>query len=560
MDNTTIPPLVYKLLEHKGIVNALDIERFLHPRLRDLKHPLKMKGVKEAAAMVCAAIRDDFEIFIWGDYDVDGTTGTALLLNFFKELGIEARYHIPNRLKDGYGLDGDIFIKKYLKDTSKNVLLITVDCGISDHQQVEKILEHERTKVIITDHHQLPPGALPECVIVNPSQPDCGFHQEKPAGVAVAFFLAAAIRIQLSEEGFFTDRKLPNLKNYLALVALGTISDLVELSATNRLLVRAGFEALQNPDIPGLQVLLEYAGVYGTAITSEDIGFAIGPRINAAGRLGAADAAVDLLIADNIAESDRQAQRLEQYNLQRKQLCDECYTAAVENLRGVDLTNKAAIVVTGTFHSGVIGIVASRLVEKYQRPAIVFAEEKDASGTAILVGSGRSVEGINLVECLHDCTEVIRKFGGHAMAAGLTVDKEHIDDFTTLFQNRVAMARAAQKNTGVQQHIVECSVNEVMDREFLQYFSLLEPFGPGNEKPVFLDCAAQVVSCRAIGAAGRHLQLEIRGRYHNYKALAFGLGSLLGEIRKEPTQKIYFTPMLNKFRKQSRWQIQILKF
>ncbi len=560
MDSTTIPPLVYKLLEHKGLVSALDIESFLHPRLRDLKHPLKMKGVKEAAAIVCTAIRDDSEIFVWGDYDVDGTTGTALLLNFFKELGVEARYHIPNRLKDGYGLDGDIFIEKYLKNISKNVLLITVDCGISDHQQIEKILEHERTKVIVTDHHQLPPGALPECVIVNPSQPDCGFYQEKPAGVAVAFFLAAAIRIQLSEEGFFTDRKLPNLKNYLALVALGTISDLVELSATNRLLVRAGFEALQNPDIPGLQVLLEYAGVYGTTITSEDVGFAIGPRINAAGRLGAADAAVDLLIADNIAESDRQARRLEQYNVQRKQICDECYTAAVESLRSFDPTNNAAVVITGNFHSGVIGIVASRLVEKYQRPAIVFSEEQDSSGNSIFVGSGRSVEGINLVECLADCAVAIKKFGGHAMAAGLTVQKEDIDNFASLFQSRVAMARAARQNIVTPQYIVECSVDEVMDRQFLKYFSLLEPFGPGNEKPVFLDRAAQVVSCRAIGAANRHLQLELRGRYHNYKAMGFGFGSLLSQIKKEPIQKIHFTPMLNKFRKQSTWQIQILKF
>ncbi len=559
MTIAAMPPLVQKILASKGLKNNEAIEKFLHPQLRDLKHPQEMKGVKEAAALVCAAIRDDFEIVVWGDYDVDGTTGTALLLNFFKKLGVEARYHIPNRLKDGYGLDGDVFVERYCKDTSEKILLITVDCGISDHLQVEKILRHG-VKVIVTDHHQIPPGALPECIVVNPSQSDCGFHQEKPAGVAVAFFLAAAIRIQLSEEGFFAHREQPNLKNYLSLVALGTISDLVELSSTNRLLVRAGFEALKAPDIPGLQVLLEYAGVYGTAITSEDIGFAIGPRINAAGRLGAADAAVDLLVADNVAEGDRQARRLEHFNVQRKQICDECYTAAIESLRGMDPKSEDAVVVTGDFHSGVIGIVASRLVEKYQRPTIVFSEEQDSNGKNILTGSGRSVAGINLVECLADCATAIKKFGGHTMAAGLTVNKTQLTDFTTLFQNRIAMARAAQQNTMVEQYIVECSVDDVMDRQFLEYFSLLEPFGPGNEKPVFLDQAAQIVSCRAIGPEGRHLQLMIRGKFRNHKALGFGFGSLLNEIKKEPTQKIHFTPMLNKFRKQSSWQIQILKF
>lgn len=556
-NNGDFPPLLLKLLAKRGLQTPRSIQEFLCPHLNGLKHPSSMKNIDQAANLVCDAVENGTEIVIWGDYDVDGTTGTALLINFFRELGIEARYHIPNRLTDGYGLDGQRFIDHYLGD-GVDILLITVDCGISDWRQVKKIKE-QGAEVIVTDHHHLPPGELPDCITINPSQPECGFHQEKPAGVGVAFFLAAAVRYRLAERGFFQERKQPNLKKYLSFVALGTISDLVELTSTNRLLVKAGLESLSTTELPGLQILLEKSGVFSQNITSEDIGFLLGPRINAAGRLGSAEAAVDLMICDNVGEGKRLADKLESFNEKRKALCEKSFESALTIVDSNLSSCRFSTVIEGDFHSGIIGIVAARLVEKFRKPAIVFARDVDQNGTMIYKGSGRSVEGVNLIECLADCSLSMVKFGGHAMAAGMTVLPEKIVEFKQLFDNRVHLVLAQSVTLALKdEDIFESSVDEVMNPTFLEFFTMLEPFGPQNEKPVFFDKEAMVVSCRAIGSEGRHLQLTLRGKYANHKAVAFGLGDRLEDVQRNRVRQIRFTPMLNKYRRQSSWQVNVL--
>lgn len=552
-----IPELLGRLLADREIFSRKEIDHFLFPKLSSLPHPSKMKALEDAAERVCIAIEKKKDIVIWGDYDVDGTSGTSLLLSFFKDIGIEASYYIPDRLKEGYGLKGEVLLREFPELLSGNFLLITVDCGISDSKEVAKVTEGGG-EVIVTDHHQLPLHELPACVVVNPSQDGCGFGKERLAGVGVAFFLAAAVRYQLETRGYFSSREKPNMKKYLGFVALGTISDLVELTTTNRVLVKAGLEVLSESDIPGLRSLVDSAGIGGGSVNSEDIGFALGPRINAAGRLGSAQVAVDLMVCDNIAEGAKISKVLEEYNDRRKRLCEESYQAALTSEgNGLNILDNC-VVCEGDFHTGIIGIVASRLVDRFNKPSLVFGKDSAGEGRIMLKGSGRSVDGVDLIKCLHGCRDLISRYGGHQMAAGLTVAENDLEEFSLHFNRQVGLEKRNSVFLDVStKKQVECSIDDVMDSHFLKYFSLLEPFGPGNERPVFQDTDAAIVNCKAIGADKQHLQLIIRGRYENYRAVAFGLGSRIDEIRKGRKNKILFTPMVNRYRNSESWQVRV---
>lgn len=553
-----LPAVIRSLLRERDVITDQEIENYLFPKLKDLPHPATMKGLADAARVVADTIGSGGDIFIWGDYDVDGTTGTSLLVNFFKQLGVEAGFHIPNRLAEGYGVSADIFDANYTFPVGDNFVFLTVDCGISNSVEVAEIAK-AGGQVIVTDHHQIPSGGIPDCIVVNPSQADCGFTHEKLAGVGVAFYLAAAIRKELNDRGFFSELPVPNMKDLLGFVALGTIADLVDLTKTNRILVKAGIESLINNEMPGMQALLERAGIGGDIIVSEDIGFSIGPRINAAGRLGRAEAAVALMTCDNLSEGKKLSERLERYNRERKKLSDNVYERIMERLEANPATTKHSICVEGDYHAGVIGIVASRLVEKFRLPSIVFAREQNEDGETTLKGSGRSIEGVNIVEGLEECSGILDKFGGHEMAAGLTVKHSGFQEFVHRFDRSCSLQllnntyHAAGKN-----ELHECAIDEVMGEEVLAYFSLMEPFGPANSKPVFVDKEVQVVSCKAIGADGQHLQLSLRGKYKNHKAIGFGLGDRIAEVRKDRVREIHFTPMLNRFRGRVAWQVSVL--
>lgn len=554
-----IPDLIKELLSNRNICSDDELEKFLFPKLESLPHPSSMKGVEVAASLICDAIEKNTEIIVWGDYDVDGTTGTALLINFFKELGVEIQYYIPNRLTEGYGLNSLVFLEKFRNEVDTGVLLITVDCGISDSAAVREI-KSAGGDVIVTDHHQMPLDGLPDCIVVNPNQPDCGFNGKMLAGVGVAFFLAAAVRYRLSELDYFSGRSRPNLKRYLGFVALGTISDLVELTDTNRILVKAGLEALANSNIPGLNCLLENAAISGGTITSEDIGFSLGPRINAAGRLGVADVAVDLMVCDNSTEGVTYSRQLEKHNEKRKKLCEECYDIALSSGPSGLYVRNSSVVVSGDFHVGIIGIVASRIVEKLKKPTIVFARQHDADGVVYYKGSGRSVPGVSILECLHGCSDIITRYGGHAMAAGLTLEDNNFTSFIKEFEKH---ADFASKERVLADLIkapfdLECSIDDVMNEEFLKYFALMEPFGPENEKPVFLDRHASIVSCKAIGSDRQHLQMTLRGKYDNHRAVGFGLGDMVADIKSSRSQEVYFTPMINRFRNSETWQVRVV--
>lgn len=546
------------MLTQMGFKDEAQVQQFLAPQLKSLPHPLGMKGMKEAVKTIVEAIEQGTEIIIWGDYDVDGTTGTSLLVNYFRELGIEPHWRIPNRLTEGYGLNLQAF-KDFLESLHcTQFLLITVDCGISNSEEVKGILSLGGT-VIVTDHHQVPLGNLPDCVILNANQKGCGFVNYKLAGVGVAFYLAAALRTALENIGYFKDLKRPNMKEYLGFVALGTIADLVDITPENRILIRAGMEALTETTLPGLEALLDSAGLKVGPLTSEDISFSLGPRINAAGRLGSADVAVDLMTCDNPTSGAKLSKRLDGYNEKRKIICDDNLETALNNINRYNDADSHAIVVAGEFHSGVIGIVASKIVDIYKKPTIVFARETDDNGEVSFKGSGRSVEGINLLGCLNSCADQIEKFGGHEMAAGLTVTEKYFKAFAKDFNRQVEIQKInnmhMHKTKGV---VVECNIDEVMSEETLKYLMKFEPFGPGNEKPVFMDPEADVVSCKAIGGNSQHIQVTIRGSYMNYRGVGFGLGDKYEDIRRNPHRQITFSPMINRYRGVVDWQLRIV--
>lgn len=556
--NNNIPPVYREYLEARGIVGDEAAYKFLHPALADLPQPQLMKNLPAAAELVVEYLTAKKQIIIWGDYDVDGTTGTALLVNFFRELGTVVTWHIPDRLTEGYGLNSKWFLDQRGNSLSEDFLLITVDCGISNPQQIE-VIKKIGGNVIVTDHHSLPEDAIPQCLVLNPSQPSCGFHGQHLAGVGVAFYLAAGIRAKLAALGFgpMTAGKI-NLKRYLAFVALGTIADVVDLTATNRILVRGGLEALLEPQFIGIQELLRSCEIFGGHITSEDIGYLLGPKINAAGRLGKSNIVVELLTNQDRKRAGKLAQQMTELNTERKKISNRDLQTALTLIGTALVERDKCVIVKGDLHQGVAGIVASRLVEIFQVPAIVFAKNTHPDGQMFFTGSARSVEGVNIVGIFSLCAKWIERYGGHEMAAGLTVSGNNLAGFEMDFTGFARQAMQEKRVAARKTYDIRCSTELIMDNAHLDCFRLLEPFGPGNPQPIFQDPAATVIDSRTVGPHSEHLQLTIRGRYINFKGIGFGLGKHLDDVQNNPKRNMIYTPTTNRFRGTVNWQVRVI--
>ncbi len=551
-----LPQHIADILASKGLTEQSSIENYLYPQLSRLQSPFTMLGMERAVEMVLGAMDCGQPIMIWGDYDVDGTTGTALLINFFRALDVAVEWYVPNRMTEGYGLNVAGFIGKFGERLGAGFLLVTVDCGISNGAEIKEIISLGG-EVIVTDHHQLPLADCPECVVLNPHQPSCGFFGEDLAGVGVAFYLAAAIRSRLTGRGYFDQRTSPNMKEYLGFVALGSLADLVPISSTNRILIRAGLEALIETNLPGLQALLTEADICGTMITSEDIGFNLGPKINAAGRMGSAAISVELLTSADIEHAGRLSKKLSLLNKKRKEVCAQDLETALGLVHRHVQLDAASIVISGTFHPGVVGIIAAKLVEQFGKPTIVLTNDKTLAATDRLKGSGRSIEGVNLVEALGNCRGYVEKFGGHACAAGLSLRTIGLAAFTDAFERAVQMQVQVARCAPATSLLWPCRVDEVMAKENLSYFRSLEPFGPGNERPIFLDLNAELVTVRVIGSKAEHLQLLVRGKFQNYRGVGFGLGHKYPQIYQSAHCRLQYSPTLNRYRGGEEWQLQV---
>jgi single-stranded-DNA-specific exonuclease len=505
-----VSPLVARLLANRQIVDAERAGAFLAPRLGDhLRSPMLFRTMARAADRLAHAVAQHERVGIYGDYDVDGVSGSALLLRFLRAVGAEAQLYIPHRLRDGYGLNATGV--RALAASGARVM-VTVDCGAVSHAEIG-LAQELGMDVIVCDHHQVSGGASPAFAVINPIEPDAGFPFAGLCGAGVAFYLALGTRMRLREAG----GPVPDLRRDLDLVALGTIADLVPVIEENRVLVKYGLRELQGSSRPGIAALKRVSGV--GQVSSSAVGFRLAPRLNAGGRLDDATRSVELLTTDDSDRADQLAVSLDEENRARqsieREMIDEAISL-VENGGGV-AERKSIVLASPAFHPGVVGIVASRLVERYYRPTILIAAESGGVGR----GSGRSIAGLNLYEALGACRELLVRFGGHRMAAGLSIQLEQVAAFSACFE--AAVAARTQAHDFVPQVNVDAELTlRAVDARFIADLERLEPYGVGNPEPVFLARAARVRDRKIVGESHLKLLLEQDGRV--LPAIGFGMG------------------------------------
>ncbi len=493
-------PVTATVLANRGIEDEAGVKQFMNLSLADLRPPFGIKDMDAAVRRIAQAIRNQERVLIFGDYDVDGITATTLLLEFFRFIGLHADYYIPHRCNEGYDIQvAHIFGVALPRETD---LIITVDCGSSRHEAVRSARE-SGIDMIITDHHTIasPPAAA---AVINPRRADCTAGFDHLAGVGVAFALVVCLRKHLRESGFWKSRSEPNLKNFLDLVALGTIADMVPLKGDNRILSRIGMDVINAGNRPGLTALLKAAGVREAVRDTDDIAFRLAPRLNAAGRLDHAKTAVELLttrdpvraeeIADSLNELNRRRQQTEKRMLERALACfgDD-----------PEETGRCALVLAHSdWHEGVLGIVASKLTNQFFRPTILIS-----SRNGIGKGSGRSIPGVNLYEGLRACSSHLEKYGGHPMAAGLQIRPERIDAFRQDFE--AWASEFVGPEPPLKKIAIDCELNfQEVTETLINELERLMPFGEGNPEPLFLARNVQVSSSKIIGKHHRRMSLR----------------------------------------------------
>ena len=460
---------IARLLSRKGFRCAEEVENFLRPRLGSLSDPFSLPQMRAAVSRILAALDQHEPIVLFGDYDVDGVTSLALLDETLRAYGGTPALFLPLRMEEGYGLSRESVDR--CVEQHQPQLLIAVDCGTSSVNEVTD-LKKRGIHVIILDHHE-PKSELPDCVaMVNPKLTECGF--EYLSSVGIVFKLCHALLKTRPLHGF-------DLKSKLDLVALGTVADIVPLRDENRVLVQRGSIEIARTSRIGLKKLMQVAGVR-QPILPEDIGYRLGPRLNAAGRLSTAEKSLRLLLTQDESEAMLLATELDQQNRDRQEVEKQIFDAAIEKIENQFNAAADAAIVVGAqgWHPGVLGIVASRLVRKYHRPAIVVGFDEKGIGK----GSGRSIEGLNLVEALNCCADGLEKYGGHEMAAGLVVREENFDHFAEAFRSTARELLSEEALQPCLQLDHELAFTDI-DVEFLRWHELLQPFGNGNPQPLF---------------------------------------------------------------------------
>jgi single-stranded-DNA-specific exonuclease len=491
---------------------------FLSPDIKDLHDPMTLLGMARAAERLATAVIEGERIALYGDYDVDGTTSVALMTLFFNALGVEPLCRIPDRVSEGYGLN--IAAIESLAEQGVGVI-ITADCGSTNHEEVARGASLG-IDVIITDHHELPDGPPPEAyATINPKQQECDFPFKGLSGVGVAFNLVIALRARLRELGYFTGgvRTEPNLSQYLDLVAVGTVADMVPLVDENRILVHLGLKVLSRAKRPGLKALMESAGVEPSAVDSGAIGFKIGPRINAAGRVASATIAYRLLVTDDAREAKVLAERLETENNARRELEARILDEAIEEVERTGANkNRAMALSSDRWHPGIIGIVASRLVERYSRPVVMIAVEGGVGK-----GSVRSVKSVDVVNALGVCRELLTRFGGHRAAAGLTLESGRIEEFKTAFVSHFNSTLTDDDLVG--ELNLDAGVElSTIDVGFATELGRLAPFGMGNKEPLLYIEGLTIKRTEILKS--KHLRLQLSQNGYERKAIAFNMAAL----------------------------------
>ncbi|MCA9523613.1 MAG: single-stranded-DNA-specific exonuclease RecJ [Myxococcales bacterium] len=528
-----IPPIVARVLAARELVDPDEVRQFLDPRLERLPSPFLLKGMERAVGCVIDALRERRPIVVWGDYDVDGVTSTVQLVSFLGALGAAVEYYIPHR-DEGYGLS----LAGVERLARPGLLLITVDCGTSNIVEIARARELG-CDVVVLDHHQVP-GQLPDATaFVNPQQSGCDYPFRGLATAGLSFQLLMALRRRLREGGLFATIAEPNLGDYLDLVALGTVADAVPLVGPNRILVHFGLRQINRTRRTGMRALIDVCE--RTRLDAGDLGFQLAPRINAAGRLAGAKLGVELLLSTDPEHCRELALQLDGLNRRRREIEDETLRAAEESLAPqlVDGAPPPFIVVAGEgWHHGVVGIVAARLMEKYWRPTIVLARDG-----GLAKGSARSIAGFDMVAGLRRVATPLEKFGGHAMAAGLTLATTSIDGL------REELQQIAQEVLREEQWRKPIKIDLEVDLDELDSASVeqvlrLGPFGVGNPRPVFLTRPRRISEFCTLKE--KHVRFLSWGSTRPFKSIGFNMAARLPE--PPPELEIVFSPHLREFR------------
>lgn len=520
-----------KLMVNRGIVDIEDVKRFLDPKIENFIDPFMLNDMEKAVDRILKAIHKNESIWIYGDYDVDGVTSTSILILFLKSLCSKINFYIPERMTEGYGMNSTAI--DYIKSQGGQ-LIISVDCGISSFEEAQHCKEIG-VDLIITDHHSCS-DELPEAVaVINPNRLDSNYPFRKLAGVGVALKLIQAIALKL-------DLNI-DYNQILPIAAIGTVADVVSLTEENRIIVKNGLDIINKSDNLGIKALLEITGLNNKKITSGHIGFVIGPRINAIGRIGRAEQAVKLFITEDYLEAKNLAKTLDEENTIRQNIESNILMEAEEIIeKEINLEkNKVIVIASENWHSGVIGIVSSRITEKYKRPSILIAVDGDEGR-----GSARSIPNFNLYDNLNKCKDLLLKFGGHSQAAGLTISKENISCFRKKI-NEIA-DEVLEEVDLIPEIIVDAEINEkeatiktVMELE------KLEPFGIDNPSPIFLLRDALVKEIRFVGKESKHLKMLIESRGKLIDVIGFSFKDNSKSLKAGQVINLIFTMSINEF-------------
>lgn len=527
-----IPAGIANILMRRGLTTEESVYHFLYDTATNLSDPFLMKGMKAAVSRIHSAIDHHEKIVIYGDYDVDGITSTSILIRYLRSIGADVSYYIPEREKEGYGLNEKAIAKLAGEGFT---LLITVDCGIASASLIDAA--PSSLSIIVTDHHEVP-SLLPKraVAVINPHQKDCSYPYKELAGCGVAFTLCRALEQSVSHEDYDADMEL---------AALGTIADMVSLTGENRIIVREGLKRIIHTKNIGLKALLLESGLLAEdtdsdrVIGAEQVSFGLAPRINAAGRIAHAGIGVDLFTTNTEAQAEQLARKLCEANVERQRIERDIYDQALLRIEELNISDKMALVVDGTdWHPGVIGIVASRLLEMYHRPVFILTVR---DGTA--KGSCRSIPAFNIYEALAENASYLSQFGGHKMAAGFSLPAENIDDF------RKHMESYAQEHLTLEDCVPVLDIEKSLPLtdltlDFVNALDLLEPYGSDNPKPLFFSSSVFVESTKRIGQDRRHFKCTVSSRNEKLDLIFWGAGST-DPCRAGDTVDIVYEPKIH---------------
>ena len=538
-DEFNLNYLLATILSNRGI-SEKNIKKFLEPTRSDFYNPFEMPDMEKAVNRIIKAIENKEKIIIYGDYDVDGITSITVLKSYFKDRGIEVGEYIPNRLNEGYGLN-----KKAIEQIAeeKYSLIITVDCGVTAIKEIEYANEL-KIDTIVTDHHE-PENEIPNAVaIVDCKRKDNKYPFRELAGVGVAFKLCQALSIKLG---------LPEKEylKYLDIVALGTVADVVPLVDENRVITKLGMKLLSVTKNYGLKALINLIGY--SKIDSTSIGFGIAPRINACGRMGKANEALELLLETNYENAVKKAENIIKYNTERQEHEKKIYAEALEQLERENINELNSIVLGGKdWHHGVVGIVASKITDLYYKPCILVCFENNE---IIGKGSGRSIKGFDLHEALMNCTNILEGFGGHSMAIGLSIKEENIDKLKEKLEELANEANIKNLKPTIN---IESDVNiDEISKDMVQSLSLLEPLGEGNQTPIFAFKNLKVELIRTL-SNGKHIKLLLKSEHNTYiDAIGFNLGELKNDLSIGDVIDVAGSLEINSFNGNDKMQISL---